>query len=354
MATTTTTKHARNTNAHNTSKAKAKKKGKASQKKKGGPPPGEALARSNGRGSGGVAISPTPDKNSNPPQTSKSKPTTDTPRGVRKFVMVDEALKIHITKNYEMFKRLAGNRPVRESHVAHLVKMLTERTVLIPILVNGKMEVIDGQHRLEAMKRLTIAVPYIKGGQLQLEDVQALNSSSQPWTPMDYALSYVELGNKHYKTYIDFRHKHNLGHEAACWLLQGQEVGRLRQVFQEGKFRVADLEESEMKMKTLETLKPIFPHWRDVTFIKALQVAVNRVGFNWNRFFKRALLNPDLFRFFPTIDENLLMIEEIFNRGEHKKVPIRYGQPIKKGTRTEGVAYSSKYNREHDFDRTKN
>jgi hypothetical protein len=263
---------------------------------------------------------------------------------VKKLTMVEEHMKINLTRDYQKFKRIRGNREVIERHVKDLLRVMEEHPIMIPIIVNAKMEVIDGQHRLEAYKRLKFPVPYINGGNLQLEDVQAINASARPWTPIDYARSYVELGNQHYKTYIEFRQKHDLGHDAAVWLLTGQELHRMRQTFNSGQFRVSDLEEAERRMEFLRQLKGTYPHWRDVTFIKALQVATNRVGFTMERFMKRALENPDLFRYSSTIDETLLMIEEIFNRGEHKKIPIRYGQAIKK-TKGYGLEQSAEVSR---------
>lgn len=249
---------------------------------------------------------------------------------VKKMVMVEEHMKINMTRDYDRFRRIRGNREVMERHIRDLLHVMELHPIMIPIIVNAKMEVIDGQHRLEAYKRLEWPVPYINGGSLTLEDVQAINASSRPWTPMDYARSYVELGNQHYKTYIEFREKHDVGHDAAVWLLLGQEVGRMRRTFASGEFRVTNLEEAESRIEHLGQLRKVYPYWRDVTFIKAIQVAANRVGFTMERFMKRALENPEAFRYAPTIDEMLLMIEEIFNRGEHKKVPIRYGQPIRK------------------------
>lgn len=59
------------------------------------------------------------------------------------------------TNNYDMFKRLEGNRFVDPKKVNKLKKSINEVGYISnPIIVNEKMEVIDGQHRLEALKEL--------------------------------------------------------------------------------------------------------------------------------------------------------------------------------------------------------
>lgn len=68
--------------------------------------------------------------------------------------------KIFHTREYRKFKLIKGNRIVDENHVRALMKSMRNKDLLIPIAVNSKMEVLDGQHRLEARKRLAYDVPY--------------------------------------------------------------------------------------------------------------------------------------------------------------------------------------------------
>lgn len=69
------------------------------------------------------------------------------------------------TKKYSQFKRLDSNRTVKTGRV-NKIKQSIEKVgyVQSPIIVNEKMEVIDGQGRLEALKQLQIPVDYIVVG----------------------------------------------------------------------------------------------------------------------------------------------------------------------------------------------
>ena len=60
------------------------------------------------------------------------------------------------TTDYTRFKKTRGNRPVDEAHVAQLKKLIADKDLYDPIRVNKNMEVIDGQHTLEARKQLDL------------------------------------------------------------------------------------------------------------------------------------------------------------------------------------------------------
>ena len=61
---------------------------------------------------------------------------------------------IHVTKNYDMFKTVKGNREIDKGHVARLKKEIKKRDLDLPIFINEHDEVVDGQHTLQARKEL--------------------------------------------------------------------------------------------------------------------------------------------------------------------------------------------------------
>ena len=58
------------------------------------------------------------------------------------------------TRDYSMFKKVRGNRPVDQAHVKQLKKLIAEKDLMDPIRVNSNIEVVDGQHTLQARKEL--------------------------------------------------------------------------------------------------------------------------------------------------------------------------------------------------------
>ena len=68
---------------------------------------------------------------------------------------------IHWTTDYDIFKQLLGNREINYNHVRRLIKSMQEEYLIVPIQVNEKMEVIDGQHRIAACKELGFPIYYM-------------------------------------------------------------------------------------------------------------------------------------------------------------------------------------------------
>lgn len=71
---------------------------------------------------------------------------------------------IQKTNDYSIFKSVSFNREKNKRHIESIKKIIQKENLLHlhPILVNEKMEVVDGQHRLEAAKELGLDVFYIQ------------------------------------------------------------------------------------------------------------------------------------------------------------------------------------------------
>lgn len=154
--------------------------------------------------------------------------------------------KIHQTEDYTLFKRILGNRKMSQPHINRLIDAISQDASVIsynPIVVNEKYEVVDGQHRLEAIKKLGLPVHYIQEEGLTLANVQSLNAMSKVWSPMDYARSYSELGNKNYKLYIDFKIEFKLNHDVLRAFLSLDKPTTV-EMFRHGMFKVPSVDKS--------------------------------------------------------------------------------------------------------------
>lgn len=107
------------------------------------------------------------------------------------------------TSDYGKFKLLLGNRHIRKSKIKHIAESIKEYGWRKqPILVNDKYEIIDGQHRFEALKSLNMPIEYVMDAKASLAECQALNMFQSNWTVEDYINSYAENGQA---DYINFR-----------------------------------------------------------------------------------------------------------------------------------------------------
>jgi hypothetical protein len=166
------------------------------------------------------------------------------------------------TKDYDLFKTLKSNRKINTKHVSHLANEFAKQKNAqkrSPIIVNKNMEVIDGQHRLEACKRLNIPVWYIQIDELTIQDAQEINTTKLAWSPKDFAFSYADQGRSDYTFYLDFVDKYKLSYGAALQLLSNSVTfNNLGINFRSGNIHVFNRKVSESNAKRLVEMREAF------------------------------------------------------------------------------------------------
>ena len=105
---------------------------------------------------------------------------------------------VYEEKDYSRFKRLENNRDVTETRKEKLKASIASGEVLNPIIVNEKMEIIDGQGRYEAKKELGLPIQYVISEGAGIKECQKMNKYNTKWTFVDYIQSYATLGNENY------------------------------------------------------------------------------------------------------------------------------------------------------------
>ena len=106
---------------------------------------------------------------------------------------------IYHTYDLDQFKDLTGNRVVNVPNVKRIVSSVSDNGLLMTVVVvNENMEVIDGQHRIDAAKEHGLGVYYSIVNGYGLQEVQALNAVGKKWSQKDVLYSYCTLGNDNY------------------------------------------------------------------------------------------------------------------------------------------------------------
>lgn len=106
---------------------------------------------------------------------------------------------VYETMDYDMFHYLDGNRRDAEIRGRKLLNGIKKYGQLVPITVNEKMEVIDGQARLWACNHLSIPVKYTIVTGIGYKECIAINTVQKNWSLADYVKSYADMGNQSYK-----------------------------------------------------------------------------------------------------------------------------------------------------------
>jgi len=118
---------------------------------------------------------------------------------------------IESTTDYEKFKYKACNRDINPANLRKIKNSIAVKDLLKyrPILVDKEFYVIDGQHRLEAAKQLSVPIYYqIQTGCVP-EDIIILNSNQKKWDMCDYFKFYCHAGKPEYLKLKAFMEEHN-------------------------------------------------------------------------------------------------------------------------------------------------
>lgn len=112
----------------------------------------------------------------------------------------ESVAKVYKTDDYSVFKYLLGNRQVSSQRVKKIIKSIENVGYIepSPVVVNEKMEVIDGQGRIEACKQKGLPVYFVIVKNAGIKECQSMNIGQANWNTGDYILSYASMGNQNY------------------------------------------------------------------------------------------------------------------------------------------------------------
>lgn len=228
--------------------------------------------------------------------------------------------------DYSVLKRVEGNRGHSKPHIKRLVDAISKDAGCIkynPILINEKNEVIDGQHRLEAIKELGLPVYAIQENGLTLENVQALNANTKVWSPMDYAKSFSELGNHNYADYINFKKHYKLNHDV---LLQYLALDRpmTGEMFKQGKLVVPHLERSDALCKKLMDFERFYKRFKIRSFALAFKKVWEHPQYDHERMLLKLNQRPDAITDEALPENYVRQLENLYNHGLSAENKLRF------------------------------
>lgn len=245
------------------------------------------------------------------------------------------------TNDYVMFKTMVGNRPVDEAHVRRLMMAFEDEYLVSPILVNSKFEVIDGQHRLEAAKRLSLPVYYIESNGYGLREIQVLNSNNHTWRKIDYLNSYCALGLEPYLRLKEFMSNYPSFNIGSAEVILSNSTGRIPRgafisptgkssnkiqvpPFEAGKFRIPDLKLSYENAGKIIEYKDYYEGYNRISFVRVMIVLFKNPVFKHEDFLHKLKLQPSTLTHCQSMEQYKLLIEKIYNFRSHSKVNLRY------------------------------
>jgi hypothetical protein len=221
----------------------------------------------------------------------------------------------YCTIEYGAFKWLKGNRELNHEHVNQIKSAMKDRNYLdaVPILVNGRLEIVEGQHRFIAARDLKMPVPFRVKYDADLEMVQALNQHQRNWGQTEFARSYASLGKEDYEKYIEFQRKWRFDHSATMHMLTGSNARNTR-AFNKGLFKVKlSLEKANRMAEMIYDFERHFTGFKERSFVAALLYIFDLPGYNHKRMVHKMKIKGQGMPQRRNKDEYIAALEKAYN-----------------------------------------
>lgn len=246
-------------------------------------------------------------------------------------------MKVQSTENYEQFQKHKSNRDLNELNVVRIMNSIKAKNLLefCPILVNQNMEVIDGQHRLEAAKRLKVPIFWNmleESNNKTVQDIVLLNANQKNWDLLDYLNYYANEGIDDYLQMRRFMHKHKLTLNTSLSLLFGGGGGIMTN-FKEGSFKFPkeDLAQTEEKLWKINQViqyidtksfgKKKYLH--SPRFFRAISCFLNIKDIDFSSFMTKLEYKLDLLRPCTRLIDFMEIFKEIYNFKNRNPIDLK-------------------------------
>lgn len=239
------------------------------------------------------------------------------------------------TKDYDVFEHFDCNRSYHEGNLKKLQKSISEKNLLKsqPIIVDKKLRVLDGKHRLEVARRLNVPIYYQINEDAEEKDIILLNNAVKSWGIPDYLNFYAKQGYSEYEELQKFIDKHKVDVNIALHLLNADRSTGFYKDFKEGKYLFPDstkynnaIMRKIMIEDTIEYIKKKTSgnkiYLERVTFYGALVEFFSREDFVYDTFTKKLQYKLDLLRPCSKKEEYLRILKDVYNWKNHAPIEM--------------------------------
>ena len=239
---------------------------------------------------------------------------------------------IMVTENYDMFKKIGGNRKINKANYAKIVKSMKEEQLIIPIVVNEKYEIIDGQHRFTACEDLGKPVYFYMVRGYGLEQVKRANIASSNWKKENYLDMFVAEGNEVYKEFEEIKERYDLNISNLLKIfaiVQEKQSARVGYEFENGTFTLDGKMEVLRFLTALEDFN-FFKFYKSNNFLIAFTRLYFKSEYDHDKMKTKLITHRNSLEKRSTSDEYLVLLcNRIYSFGVTKN-PIYYSSESKK------------------------
>ena len=231
--------------------------------------------------------------------------------------------KVYETDNYSMFKKRQDNRPLDEKNIIILMEGIRKVGQVQPISINQQGQIDDGQHRLEACKRLMIPVKYfLNTVTLNTQDLAELQSQQTKWSTASYAHAFSN--NEDYTVYKEFCAAYpEFSHSIVLIMLANHKFDgnhRIYESYKNGQIVIKSYRKAVQLAETVKKFAPFFSGYRKKSFVLAIFEIIEHKDFDLDRMMRKLPKRCKSILDFSKAEDFVQVLQEIYNWKETKKV----------------------------------
>ncbi len=230
------------------------------------------------------------------------------------------------TTNYSMFKKADGNRHIDLTNLKKVINSIKMRNLLHmqPIVVNSRLEVLDGQHRLAAAEQLNVPIFYDVHEDCSVKDIPALNIQ-KAWSKEDVLNFFSSQGLDDYSQLNRYIKAHNIPFSLGLALFNPSKKSESnKNAFRMGEYKFPTGQELSDCIDVFSKIQTVVLWLRDrvpgnagfvssVRFALALRSFLYIRAVDFDLFMKKIEVRLDLIRPCHSIDSFIQMFKQIYN-----------------------------------------
>jgi len=243
-------------------------------------------------------------------------PTTETPQTQTAPHQVGT---VQTTTNYDQFTFLDANREVNERHVGAIRRSFENNgnfTQAQPILVNERMQIVDGQHRFVAARELDLPVFYTIVPGLGAREAQQMNLLHRAWTNQDYLHAYVQENKRPYILFQQLAEEYpTVSHTLLIIYIAGVEAHGIHKKFRTGELHLnlGIMEQTRRRLDRLVEAQELNEAFKFKPMAVALLRAMGSEGYRHRKMLEKIAQQNAEIRNYQQVQDNLRQLENVFN-----------------------------------------
>jgi len=225
-------------------------------------------------------------------------------------------MNIHTTKDYDKFKLVYGNRDLNNANIKRIRESVeTDGPLVFIMIVNDKLEIIDGQHRFWVWKELGLPIDYIIKKSYGLAQVHTFNQNTKNWGAAEFMESYVSMKYKDYELYKFFKKKYCFGHNETMALLGGTSPGTHNfDNFRKGFFKVKSFTSAAKIAEQIYDFKPYYDGFKRRSFVyTVIRLSRSNGAYNHKQMLNKLSYQSAKLTDQSSVKDYLKKLEEVYN-----------------------------------------